>query len=186
MSRHPDPSRGFTDPPARGGAERWRVALTQQDLRWMTTEEITQAFKDGAVKSETFVFRAGMPTWVTLLEVSEIAQALADAHLVSPPLKKLHFDEQDAQPPSPPQRISSLPPPRKAAHQRTAQPLDVGHEPARVVDEERRAVLACELFRFAACEPQSPVACLEPLAGPPRPHSSSPTARWASSIAACA
>ena len=111
----PDSSRGFTDPPARGDADRWRVALTQQDLRWMTTEEITQAFKDGAVKSETFVFRAGMPSWVTLMEVSEIAQALADAHLVSPPLQGLRLDEQALA--GPPLRNSSLPPPRKAARQ---------------------------------------------------------------------
>ncbi|MEY2932784.1 MAG: hypothetical protein RL033_3533 [Pseudomonadota bacterium] len=119
----PDASRGLTDPPAHGESDRWRVALTQQDLRWMTTEEITEAFKDGAVKSETFVFRAGMPTWVTLMEVSEIAQALADAQLVSPPLQKLHLAEDDADPSSPPQRISSLPPPRKAARNRAEQPL---------------------------------------------------------------
>jgi hypothetical protein len=89
----------------------------------MTTEEITEAFKDGAVKSETFVFRAGMPTWVTLMEVGEIAQALADAQLVSPPLQKLRLAEDDADPSSPPQRISSLPPPRKAARNRVEQPL---------------------------------------------------------------
>lgn len=114
----PDSSRGLTDPPARGEADRWRVALTQQDLRWMTTEEITQAFKDGAVKSETFVFRAGMPSWVTLLEVSEIARALADARLVSPPLQTLRLDEELAEP----QRSSSLPPPRKAVR-RSPSPL---------------------------------------------------------------
>jgi hypothetical protein len=69
----------MTDPP--GGAEdtRWRVALTKQDLRWMTTAEIIQAYHAGAVKLETFVFRSGMPTWVTLLEVPEIAEALAEA-----------------------------------------------------------------------------------------------------------
>lgn len=117
----PDSSRGFTDPPARGEADRWRVALTQQDLRWMTTEEITQAFKDGAVKSETFVFRTGMSSWVTLLEVSEIAQALADAHLVSPPLQTLRLlDEQEQDGAA---RASSLPPPRKAARNHPPSPL---------------------------------------------------------------
>ncbi len=118
----PDSSRGFTEPPARGEAERWRVALTQQDLRWMTTEEITQAFRDGAVKSETFVFRAGMPTWVTLMEVSEIAQALTDARLVSPPLRRLPLEAPEG-PASPPQRNSSLPPPRKVARSRAESPL---------------------------------------------------------------
>lgn len=119
----PEADRGFTEPPARGEGERWRVALTQQDLRWMSTEEIVEAFRDGAVKSETFVFRAGMPTWVTLLEVTEIAQALADAHLVSSPLQvpgalQLVESEEDASPL--PKRVSSLPPPRKAARQRGA------------------------------------------------------------------
>ena len=117
----PEADRGFTEPPARGQDERWRVALTQQDLRWMSTEEIVEAFRDGAVKSETFVFRAGMPTWVTLLEVTEVAQALADAHLVSSPLQapgvlQLAEAEEDASPA--PKRVSSLPPPRKAARQR--------------------------------------------------------------------
>jgi hypothetical protein len=128
----PEADRGFTEPPARGDAERWRVALTQQDLRWMSTEEIVEAFRDGAVKSETFVFRAGMPTWVTLLEVTEIAQALADARLVSSPLQapgalqlagELAAEEEgDAS--SHPQRVSSLPPPRKAARQRGAASSD--------------------------------------------------------------
>jgi predicted Zn finger-like uncharacterized protein len=116
----PEPDRGFTEPPLRDDAERWRVALTQQDLRWMTTEEITQAFRDGAVKSETFVFRAGMPTWITLLEVSEIAQALADAQLVSAPLEPPNLEESDSRPSSPPRRLSSLPPPRRPVRNRDA------------------------------------------------------------------
>jgi hypothetical protein len=119
----PGADRGFTEPPARGEGERWRVALTQQDLRWMSTEEIVDAFRDGAVKSETFVFRAGMPTWVTLLEVTEIAQALADAHLVSSPLRapdalQLAEEEEYALPAE--ARLSSLPPPRKANRARAA------------------------------------------------------------------
>jgi predicted Zn finger-like uncharacterized protein len=121
----PEADRGFTEPPVRGDVERWRVALTQQDLRWMTTQEITEAFRDGAVKSETFVFRAGMPTWVTLLEVNEIAQALADAGYVSAPLqapRAASFDEEAGSGSSdlPPPRISSLPPPRKVMRQRSS------------------------------------------------------------------
>jgi predicted Zn finger-like uncharacterized protein len=71
--------RGLTDPPPGADQSRWRVALTKQDLRWMTTDEIVEAYHAGAVKLETFVFRTGMPTWVTLLEVPEIAEALAEA-----------------------------------------------------------------------------------------------------------
>jgi predicted Zn finger-like uncharacterized protein len=96
--------RGLTDPPSGAQSSRWRVALTKQDLRWMTTSEIVEAYHAGAVKLETFVFRTGMPTWVTLPEVPELVQALADAGVdtglspSSPPL---------------PRSPSSQPPPRK-------------------------------------------------------------------------
>jgi predicted Zn finger-like uncharacterized protein len=130
----PEADRGFTEPPAHGDGERWRVALTQQDLRWMTTLEITQAFRDGAVKSETFVFRAGMPTWVTLLEVSEIAQALAATGLVSGPLRAPRApspdEENGSRPSEPPRRPSTLPPPRKATRQRSSpQATELGAGP---------------------------------------------------------
>jgi predicted Zn finger-like uncharacterized protein len=126
----PEADRGLTEPPARGAADRWRVALTQQDLRWMTTHEITQAFRDGAVKSETFVFRAGMPSWVTLLEVDEIAAALAAEQLVSPPLRAPRMpdlEKEDGSSPVP-RRISSLPPPRKPTRRGAATPDEVGND----------------------------------------------------------
>ena len=129
----PEPDRGFTEPPARGEADRWRVALTQQDLRWMTTHEITQAFRDGAVKSETFVFRAGMASWVTLLEVDEIAEALAAQRLISPPLRSPRapsLQEEDGSPASSPasHRPSSLPPPRKVTRRAAATPDGPGSD----------------------------------------------------------
>lgn len=100
----PAADRGFTDPPAGAIANRWRVALTKQDLRWMTTSEITEAYRAGAVKLETFVFRSGMPTWVTLLEVPEIAEALAETPAEGGP---------------PPRRPpSSRPPPRRSPGRR--------------------------------------------------------------------
>jgi hypothetical protein len=119
----PAPDRGFTDPPVGGEPDRWRVALTQQDLRWMTTDEILQAFRAGAVKPETFVYRTGMPTWVTLMEVGEIAQALFDAGLAAPGAvgtAGAHHEARDQRPSSPPPRLSSLPPPRKATRNRGA------------------------------------------------------------------
>jgi hypothetical protein len=131
----PEPDRGFTEPPARGEADRWRVALTQQDLRWMTTQEITQAFRDGAVKSETFVFRAGMASWVTLLEVTEIAEALAAAQLVSrlqPPRAPSVGEDEGSPPSSPaPRRLSSLPPPRKSTRNPSASGADSNDAAAR-------------------------------------------------------
>jgi predicted Zn finger-like uncharacterized protein len=101
----PGTHRGLTDPPPGADETRWRVALTKQDLRWMTTEEIVSAYQAGAVKLETFVFRTGMPTWVTLLEVPEIADAIAgESEDGSSSLASL------MPPPSP----SSLPPPRRS------------------------------------------------------------------------
>jgi predicted Zn finger-like uncharacterized protein len=105
----PAEGRGFTDPPVGASDDRWRVALTKQDLRWMTTEEITEAYHAGAVQLETFVFRVGMPTWVTLLEVPEIARALGaddSAH------------ETNGQP-----RPSSIPPPRRSPPRRAPREL---------------------------------------------------------------
>jgi predicted Zn finger-like uncharacterized protein len=104
LSHMPAEHRGLTEPPVGADEDRWRVALTKQDLRWMSTNEIVEAFRSGAVKHETFVFRAGMPTWVTLPEVPEIAAALAEAvgnGGVST------FSPQQQKPPS------SRPPPRK-------------------------------------------------------------------------
>jgi hypothetical protein len=106
----PAPERGLTDPPAGGVDDRWRVALTKQDLRWMTTEEIAQAYRAGAVKHETFVFRSGMPTWVTLLEVPEIAHALAGEGVE----QSSHHGAPMVSPTASARDHSSRPPPRKA------------------------------------------------------------------------
>lgn len=105
VSHMPAEHRGLTDPPAGADESRWRVALTKQDLRWMTTDEIVEAFRSGAVKHETFVFRAGMPTWVTLPEVPEIAAALAEA-VQNGALSATALPPQKAP--------SSRPPPRRA------------------------------------------------------------------------
>ena len=100
----PSMRRGQTDPPTGADDSRWRVALTKQDLRWMTTAEIVDAYHAGAVKLETFVFRTGMPTWVTLLEVPEIAEALAEAG-----------EDVGALDSVPPNAPSTRPPPRKSS-----------------------------------------------------------------------
>jgi predicted Zn finger-like uncharacterized protein len=97
--------RGLTDPPPGAQEDRWRVALTKQDLRWMTTSEIVQAYHAGAVKLETFVFRTGMPTWVTLLEVPEVAEALSEAGPDTAGASSSSLP--------PPRSPSSQPPPRR-------------------------------------------------------------------------
>ena len=120
----PGPDRGFTDPPAGAAANRWRVALTKQDLRWMTTDEIAQAYRAGAVKDETFVFRTGMPTWVTLVEVPEIARALAGEGAE-------HSPPESSPIPSPTSSAaehSSRPPPRRGKARREEAAASSGHE----------------------------------------------------------
>jgi len=106
----------------------------------MTTDEILQAFRAGAVKPETFVYRTGMPTWVTLMEVGEIAQALSDAGLAAPGAFRAagaRNEARDQRPSSPPPRLSSLPPPRKATRNRGAPtfPRDAIPEDAAESDE---------------------------------------------------
>jgi len=115
----PATHRGFTDPPPGAPEERWRVALTKQDLRWMTTDEIVEAYHAGAVKLETFVFRTGMPTWVTLLEVPEIAEALSESGEA--------LASNSSMPP--PRSPSSMPPPRKPPLRAPAAPKEAPKEP---------------------------------------------------------
>ena len=77
----PAPGRGLTNPPAAddAGQTNWRVALTEHDLRWMTTDEVVAAYNSGALKPETFVLRQGMAHWQTLLEVAEFGDAPASS-----------------------------------------------------------------------------------------------------------
>jgi predicted Zn finger-like uncharacterized protein len=75
----PASGRGLTEPPAAlNGKASWRVAMTENDLRWMTTAEVIEAFRTGVVKPETFVLKEGMSHWQTLLEVDELADALGE------------------------------------------------------------------------------------------------------------
>lgn len=79
----PAPGRGFTDPPEPGSgtAANWRVAVTANDLRWMKTAEIAEAYRSGVLKPETFVLRQGMSHWETLIEVPELAVAVGAPNL---------------------------------------------------------------------------------------------------------
>jgi hypothetical protein len=113
----PTPGRGFTDPPAGSDPDRWRVALTKNDMRFMTTAEIAEAFRAGVVQEETFVVKKGMKSWVTLLEVAEIATALG-----------LQVYEPSSTPP-PRKRGSSGPPPRQTGAASPAAADDETDEP---------------------------------------------------------
>jgi predicted Zn finger-like uncharacterized protein len=113
----PAAGRGFTEPPAAfNGTGSWRVAMTENDLRWMTTSQIIDAYRDGVVKPETFVLREGMSHWQTLLEVEELAEAVGES--VAPGLS--NGKASDAASDVPP----SVPPPRKPGSGRRPALLD--------------------------------------------------------------
>jgi predicted Zn finger-like uncharacterized protein len=97
----PAPGRGFTEPPpAFDGKASWRVAMTENDLRWMTTAEVLEGYRAGVVKPETFVLGEGMSHWLTLLEVDELASALG--YQAAPPALNGKRDEPSVPPPRKP------------------------------------------------------------------------------------
>jgi predicted Zn finger-like uncharacterized protein len=113
----PATGRGFTEPPtALNGKASWRVAMTENDLRWMTTSDVVDAYRAGVLKPETFVLREGMSHWQTLLEVGELADAVGET--VAPDLldgKPAH-ETSDAP--------ASVPPPRKPSASKRLALLD--------------------------------------------------------------
>jgi predicted Zn finger-like uncharacterized protein len=123
----PAPGRGFTEPPpAFDGKASWRVAMTENDLRWMTTAEVLEAYRMGVVKPETFVLGEGMSHWQTLLEVSELAGALG--YEASPP--PLNGKREEA---------PSVPPPRRPS---------TGKRPAAMLDPEDGANLNARMTKL--------------------------------------
>ncbi len=55
------------------------VAVTDNDQRTMTLEEIVFAYNDGTIDAETFVWAEGMDDWQPLREVDQIVDALHEA-----------------------------------------------------------------------------------------------------------
>ena len=56
----------------------WSVNLSDTDSRTMSADEIVQAYADGVVTADAFVWKDGMGDWVPLLE-SELAPLLGSA-----------------------------------------------------------------------------------------------------------
>lgn len=54
----------------------WTVAVTEEDHQEMTAEQVVAAYKAGKIDAETFVWREGMPDWLTPFEIPEIETAL--------------------------------------------------------------------------------------------------------------
>lgn len=64
--------------------EPWTVAVTENDQREMTTQQVVAAYVSGVIDEETFVWRDGMEDWLTPFEVPEIADALRARGLAPP------------------------------------------------------------------------------------------------------
>jgi hypothetical protein len=126
----------------------------------MTTSEIVDAYHAGAVKLETFVFRTGMPTWVTLLEVPEIAEALAQAG-------EAERSAAGSSSMPPPRSPSSQPPPRRLLPRTSASEADALAELA-ALDASEPMPFALVSARSSAGGP-SLVAPEHPDPSPPPP-----------------
>lgn len=98
----PSSQRGFTAPPPADAPPRFRVAVTKQDLRWMTRDEVQEAHRAGVVQGNTFVFVPESDKWEMLVEIAELSSLVKGS---LPPPRKTPRDT-----PAP----SSRPPPRRS------------------------------------------------------------------------
>ena len=60
-----------------GSPDEWTVSVTDEDQRTMTTQQVVQAYADGTIATDTFVWKDGMADWLPLAEVPELATQLA-------------------------------------------------------------------------------------------------------------
>jgi predicted Zn finger-like uncharacterized protein len=61
------------------GPGEWTVNLRDDDQRSMTTQQIVEGWASGTVPQDAFVWRDGMEDWLGVLDVPELARAIADA-----------------------------------------------------------------------------------------------------------
>ncbi len=65
-----------------GGAanpDEWTVSVTDDDQRTMTTAQVVEAYAQGVIQADTYVWRDGMGDWLPLSDVAELAPHLAGA-----------------------------------------------------------------------------------------------------------
>jgi predicted Zn finger-like uncharacterized protein len=62
----------------------WSVNLSETDQRSMTTQQLVEAFQNGQITPEAYVWREGMADWVPLLDCAELAPLLTPAAGVLP------------------------------------------------------------------------------------------------------
>jgi predicted Zn finger-like uncharacterized protein len=58
-------------------ADVWNVNLSDTDSRTMTTAEVLDAFRNGVVTTDAFVWKDGMADWVAIMDCVELAPLLA-------------------------------------------------------------------------------------------------------------
>ncbi len=83
----PGPKPASTPPAAASAAtvsNEWSVNLTETDSRTMSTAEIVQMYPTGQL-DDAYVWKEGMDDWVPLLDVPELAKAVAKAKSLPPP-----------------------------------------------------------------------------------------------------
>lgn len=87
--------------PATEGEREWTVAVTDEDHYEMNTDEVVQAFTQGNIDEETFIWKEGMDDWLTPFEVPGIAAALRKAGLRPKGENPMAFDDATRVGPSP-------------------------------------------------------------------------------------
>lgn len=58
-----------------GGGEEWTVSVADDDQRSLTTAGIAEAYQQGIITGDTFVWRDGMAEWLSLSQVPELVAA---------------------------------------------------------------------------------------------------------------
>jgi len=61
------------------GAESFTVSVTDTDQRTMTVPEIVEAYNEGVIDAETYVWAEGMDDWRPLKDVDVVVDALHEA-----------------------------------------------------------------------------------------------------------
>ncbi|MCB9590338.1 MAG: zinc-ribbon domain-containing protein [Polyangiaceae bacterium] len=92
---------GPTASSAAEGEREWTVAVTDEDHYEMNTDEVVQAFAQGNIDEETFIWKEGMDDWLTPFEVPGIAAALRKAGQRPKGENPMAFDDATRVGPSP-------------------------------------------------------------------------------------
>jgi len=93
----------------------WTVAFDEERQETRTTAEIVELYRTAQIAPDTFIWREGMDTWSTPLEIPEIRRALdasGQSHRLSAPPGA---DEVQAPPPSNPPPVARPPSVRPAS-----------------------------------------------------------------------